>query len=187
MSSQTAAALWRSPRLRLGMTCGGCCLDTKPSQPGHVRPWATARVAPTRLLSLKLYSGVAAPFPRGEGGPPERMRRIEGRKRNGDIQSLGRSTYKGRKRNISAHIPLLRLAKSRLRRLLACMRLRALSHQKRFRRAVFGDSYKLWCDCHGDRAQRGNACGTIIGFVTLRFATAPGGSERRCRTSTYTF
>ena len=46
---------------------------------------------PTRLLSLKLYSGVAAPFPRGEGGPPERMRRIEGRKRNGD-----RSTYKGK-------------------------------------------------------------------------------------------
>ena len=34
-------------------------------------------------------------------------------------------------------------------------------------------SCKLWCDCHGDRAQRGNARGTIIGFVTLRFATAP--------------
>ena len=133
----------------------------------HAGAFCIAAIGTQQISIYRAVCGTAAPFPRGEGGPTERMRRIEGRKRNGDIQSLGRSTYKGRKRNISAHIPLLRLAKSRLRRLLACMRLRALSHQKRFRRAVFGDSYKLWCDRHGDRAQRGNACGTINCFILI--------------------
>ena len=34
---------------------------------------------------------------------------------------------------------------------------------------------KLWCDCHGDRAQRGNARGTIIKIYYAALCSSPRG------------